>query len=98
MYLELPVTVYEAGLGSTVRVPTLDGPTSIKLPPGTRCGQVIRLSDKGAKRPKPDNQKSRGDLFVSIRIELPGELNQGSKALLEQFERDHPYDPRRNMK
>ena len=98
LYLELPVTVYEAGLGSTVRVPTLDGPMSIKLPPGTRNGQVIRLSGKGAKRPEPYNKKSHGDLFVSIRIELPGELNQGSKALLEQFELDHPYDPRRNMK
>ncbi|HJO29166.1 MAG TPA: DnaJ C-terminal domain-containing protein [Acidobacteriota bacterium] len=97
LYLELPVTVYEAGLGATVPVPTLDGPMSIKLPPGTRSGQVIRLSGKGAKRPGPDNQNSQGNLFVSIRIELPGELDQGSKALLEQFESDHPYNPRRNM-
>lgn len=98
LYLELPVAVYEAGLGATVRVPTLDGPMSIKLPPGTRSGQVIRLSGKGAQRPKPNDQKKCGDLFVSIRIELPRELDQGSTALLEQFERDHPYDPRRNIK
>ena len=98
LYLDLPGTVYEAGLGATVRVPTLEGPTSIKLPPGTRGGQVIRLSGKGAPRPGPSDPKRRGDLFVSICIELPAELDQGSAALLEQFERNHPYDPRRNIK
>ena len=47
LYVELPVAVYEAGLGGTIRVPTLGGTTMIKLPAGTRNGQVIRLSGKG---------------------------------------------------
>ena len=84
LYLEHPVTDKEAGLGATVPDPTLAGPMTIKLPPGTRSGQVIRLSGKGAKRPGSDDQEKQGDLFVSIRIELPVELDQGSKTLLEQ--------------
>ena len=98
LYVELPVAVYEAGLGGTVRVPTLDGTTTIKLPAGTRNGQVIRLSGKGAPRPGKKSPEGRGDLFVTVRIELPDPLDEGSTALLEQFERDHPYDPRRDIK
>ena len=97
LYVELPVAVYEAGLGGTVRVPTLDGATTIKLPAGTRNGQVIRLSGKGAPRPGKKSPEGRGDLFVTVRIELPDPLDEGSTALLEQFERDHPYDPRRDL-
>ena len=97
LYVELPVAVYEAGLGGTVRVPTLDGTTTIKLPAGTRNGQVIRLSGKGAPRPGKKSPEGRGDLFVTVRIELPDPLDEGSTALLEQFERDHPYDPRRDL-
>lgn len=98
LYIELPVAVYEAGLGGAIRVPTLDGTTTIKLPAGTRNGQVIRLSGKGAPRPGEKGEEGRGDLFVTVRIELPEALDEGSTALLEQFEREHPYDPRRDIK
>ncbi len=98
LYLELPVAVYEAGLGGTIRVLTLDGTTTIKLPAGTRNGQVIRLSGKGAPRPGEKGKRGRGDLFVTVRIELPEALDEGSTELLEQFKRDHPYDPRRDIK
>jgi curved DNA-binding protein len=96
LYLDLPVTVYEAGLGGTIRVPTLDGTTSIKLPPGTRNGQVIRLSGKGAPRPE-SNGKGRGDLYINVRITLPDSLDEGGKELLARFAAEHPYDPRRDL-
>jgi curved DNA-binding protein len=96
LYVDLPVTVYEAGLGGTIRVPTLDGKTTIKLPAGTRNGQVIRLSGKGA--PRPDSKgKSKGDLYVTVRIELPESLDAGSKELLARFAEEHAYDPRRDL-
>ena len=91
----LPVTVYEAGLGGTIRVPTLDGTTSIRLPAGTRNGQVIRLTGKGA--PKPKNEGQRGDLYVTVRIELPENLSERAKELLAAFAEESPYDPRRRM-
>jgi len=95
LYVDLPVTVYEAGLGGTIQVPTLDGTTTIKLPAGTRSGQVIRLSGKGAPRPDANSGTNKGDLYVTVRIELPETLDAGSKELLEKFAEKHPYDPRR---
>jgi len=94
LYLDLPVTVYEAGLGGTIRIPTLDGTTTIKLPAGTRSGQVIRLSGKGA---PPTDAQSAGDLYVTVRIVLPESLDQGGRELLERFAEEHPYDPRRDL-
>ncbi len=96
--LELPVTVYEAGLGGTIRVPTLDGKTTIKLPAGTRNGQVIRLSGKGApKSGSGSGGGGKGDLYVTVRIELPKSLSEGAKELLETFAEEQPYDPRRDL-
>lgn len=97
LHLELPVTVYEAGLGGTIRVPTLDGSTTIKLPAGTRNGQVIRLSGKGAPAPGAGSDGQKGDLYVTIRIELPEALDDGSRELLDKFAENHPYDPRRKL-
>ena len=95
--LDLPVTLYEAGLGGTIQVPTLNGSTSIKLPAGTRNGQVIRIAGKGAPVPKT-GKEARGDLYVKVRIELPEKLDSEAKKLLEKFQRDHPYDPRGRFK
>jgi len=94
LYLDLPVTVYEAGLGGKIRIPTLDGTTTIKLPAGTRSGQVIRLSGKGG--PRPDS-KGKGDLYVTARIVLPESLDEGTEELLSRFAEEHPYDPRRGL-
>ena len=97
LFVDLPVTVYEAGLGGTMRVPTLTGSTTIKLPVGTRSGQVIRIAGKGAPQPKAKDAKGRGDLYVTVHIELPESLDDEAKALLERFVSDHPYDPRRRF-
>jgi curved DNA-binding protein len=97
LYVELPITVYEAALGGTIRVPTLDGTTSIKLPAGTRNGQVIRLSGKGAPRAGGSADNKKGDLYVTVRIELPDPVDDGSKELLQKFAEEHPYDPRHGL-
>ena len=96
LYVDLPVTVYEAGLGSTIKVPTLDGTTTIKLPAGTRTGQVIRVSGKGAPRGNSAGTDT-GDLYVTVRIALPESLDEGGKELLQKFADEHPYDPRRGL-
>ena len=86
---EVPVAVYEAALGATVKVPTLDGSTKILLPPGTRNGQVFRLRGKGVE----DGTES-GDLLATIRIELPDRIDDSVAALMREFRERHPYDPR----
>jgi DnaJ-class molecular chaperone len=64
--LDLPITLYEAALGAKVRVPTLDRPVELTIPPGTSSGRTFRLKGKGY--PAKDG---RGDLLATIRIMLP---------------------------
>jgi molecular chaperone DnaJ len=79
---EAPLTVAEAALGCEVSVPTLDGRTTIKVPPGTPPGRSFRLPARGM--PGPAGQ-ARGDLHVKIAIEVPVGLDAAARALLEQF-------------
>jgi molecular chaperone DnaJ len=93
LYAEVPVTIYEAGLGATIRVPTLTGSSRISLPAGTSSGQVIRLAGKGA--PGSDKSgKERGDLYITVRIEMPDKLDAKAEELLREFQKEHPYNPR----
>lgn len=64
--LDLPITFDEAVLGASVRVPTLDGPVELKIPPGSRGGRTLRLKGKGL--PRPDGA---GDLYVRLSVVLP---------------------------
>ncbi len=86
----LPVTVYDAALGATLEVPTLDGSARIQLPPGTRNGQVLRIRGKGAPRPGG----ARGDLLVEVSVQMPDEIDKDLAELFRQMRERHPYSPR----
>jgi curved DNA-binding protein len=88
---DVPVTVYEAALGATITVPTLDGTTRINLPAATSAGQRFRIRGQGA---ADSRSKKRGDLIVSVRIVLPERSEPGLDELMEQFRDDYPYAPR----
>lgn len=90
IYLELPLTVSEAALGSKVMVPTIEGPTMITVPPGTQSNQKLRLKGKGIAR--KDGMK--GDQIVTVKILVPKNLDEKSKQLLKEFEERNPYNPR----
>ena len=93
-YVKVPVTVTEAALGAKVEVPTIDGPTSIKIPPGTRSGQLLRLRGKGA----PSLRSSaRGDQFVEVEIVVPHVADERSKEILRELARLNPENPRQNL-
>jgi molecular chaperone DnaJ len=94
LYAEVPVTFYEAGLGATIRVPTLTGSARINLPRGTSAGQVIRLAGKGAPAGGKESNDDRGDLYITVRIEMPQTIDPEAERLLREFQEDHPYDPR----
>lgn len=66
--LELPVSVSEAVRGASVEVPTPEGSVSLKIPPRSRAGQKLRLRGKGV---TSLGGKRRGDLYVTLRVELP---------------------------
>ncbi len=91
--VELPVTYAEAALGANVEVPTLNGPVRMRVPAGTASGKTFRLKDKGA--PK---RSGRGDLLVTIRVEVPTKLSKDEKELLKRLqEAGKKESPRRHL-
>jgi len=90
LYLELPVTPWEAALGATVDVPTLEGRARVKVPAGSRSGQKLRLSGKGLPRPRG----SAGDLYCLLQIATPGSLSERERALYEELARISRFNPR----
>lgn len=87
--LDLPVTLYEAVLGGTVPVATLDGAVEITLPPGANKGRTLRLRGKGLPGPS-----GAGDLLVTPRVALPERADPELEALARRWRDEHPYDPR----
>ena len=87
---EASLAPWEAVLGAQVRVPTLDGPVNIKVPPGTQNGQRLRVRGRGL----PQRGGTRGDLLVGLQIEVPKEVNEKERSLWEQLARDSNYNPR----
>lgn len=94
IYLDLPLTITEAALGTSVRIPTLDGATQLKVPAGVASGAKLRLRGKGLPTAKGDQ---RGDQFVVIRIVSPKQLSDAARAHLEEVARLAPYDPRHGL-
>ncbi len=94
LYIKVPVTVTEAALGAKVEVPTIDGPTTIKIPPGTESGQKLRLLGKGA----PSLRASaRGHQFVEVQIVVPKVADERSKEILRELGRLNPENPRTEL-
>jgi DnaJ-class molecular chaperone len=94
IYVDVPVTVKEAVLGAQIKVPTTDGFSTIKVPPGTKSAQKLRLKGKGICSP---HGLARGDQYVIINIATPGEVDPRSKELIEEFDRINPYEPRKGL-
>ena len=90
--LDLPVTLYEAVLGAKVRVPTLDRPVEITVPPGTSSGRTFRLKGKGFPA-----KEGHGDLLATVQIVLPERPDEELEALMKKWQTDKPYDPRKDM-
>jgi hypothetical protein len=68
IHLTVPVTLSEAALGAKVEVPTIDGRALLRIPPGTQCGQKLRLREKGV--PSAATEGQRGDEIVEIQRSL----------------------------
>ncbi len=79
----------QAVLGAEISVPTLDGPTTIKVRPGTQVGETITLRGKGMPRFRG---YGKGDLFVRIGIAVPEKLTASQKALVEQLAKEFGTD------
>jgi curved DNA-binding protein len=90
VYTPLPVTPWEAALGASVSLPTLDGSVRLKVPAGSSTGRKIRLKSKGY----PTADGGRGDLFAELRVEVPSELTAEERELLERWAALSEFNPR----
>jgi DnaJ-class molecular chaperone len=88
LLVTVPVTVYDAILGADVSVPTLDGDSTIRMPAGTRSGQVFRLRGRGVPA-----ENGAGDLLATVKVQTPRDVDPELEELMRKFRSESPYDP-----
>jgi curved DNA-binding protein len=93
LFLDLPVTPWEAALGASVEVPTLAGAVNLKVPAGTRGGQQMRLAGRGLPMPKGGS----GNLYAIVQIVMPPELSERERSLLRDLATASTFNPRRQL-
>jgi molecular chaperone DnaJ len=92
--LNLPVTFAEATLGADVKVPTLDGQVTVRIPAGTPSGKVLRVRGKGV---ASDNGKGGGDLLVTVDVQVPDQLQPEQREAVEALAATFDVDPRASL-
>jgi len=95
LYTSVPITVSEAALGAKIEVPTMDGRSLLRVPPGTNSGQKLRLREKGV--PSLRNPDHRGDQYVELQVVVPKPVDERVRELLKELERVAPEDPRKDL-
>ncbi|MBQ3866262.1 MAG: molecular chaperone DnaJ [Clostridia bacterium] len=83
IYCEVPISFTEAALGGEIRIPTLEGEESFKIPEGTQPGTVFTLKGRGVQVIRTNR---RGNLYFTVTVEVPRDLTKEQKELLRQFE------------
>jgi curved DNA-binding protein len=91
--IEVPLTPWEAALGAQIEVPTLGGRVTMKVPPGSKGGQKLRLAGKGL----PKAGGGAGDLYAVLDIVVPGTLTEREKKLYEELRAASRFNPRANF-
>ena len=91
VYLDLPISPWEAALGAKITAPTLAGKISLNIPAGTRSGQKMRLKGRGLPAKTP------GDQFVVLQIMTPPATTAEAKKFYQQMAEKLPFNPRENI-
>jgi molecular chaperone DnaJ len=94
LYTKIPVTVPEATLGAKIEVPTIDGRSLVRIPPGTDSGKTLRLKEKGV---PVGRNGTRGDQYVEIQVVVPKPTDERVRNLMKELETLVPEDPRQNL-
>lgn len=82
LYIDMPITFTMATLGGSMTVPTLKESVKYTIPAGTQTGSTFRLRDQGIQRL---NANGKGDLFVTVNIDVPKRLTEEQRSLLEKL-------------
>ncbi|MGZ4981555.1 MAG: DnaJ C-terminal domain-containing protein, partial [Methylobacter sp.] len=91
IYLDLPVTPWEAALGAKIKVPTPDGSVDLKIPPNSHQGSKLRLKGRGLPAKTP------GDFFVVLQIALPPANTDRAKAVYQKMQQELNFNPRQSL-
>jgi molecular chaperone DnaJ len=91
--LRVPVTFSEAALGAEVKVPTLDGSVTVRIPPGTASGKTLRVRGRGM--PKPGG--GAGDLLVTVDVVVPRTLSDEQRQAVEALAATESANPRAHL-
>ena len=91
--VELPIAPWEAALGASVRVPTLDAPVEMKIPAGSQGGQRLRLRGQGLNK----RDGGRGDEYVRLKIVTPSRLTPKERELFEKLAAESRFNARELM-
>ena len=91
VHCDVPISVWEALLGARIHVPTPSGEAVLVVPPGTAGGQVFRLRGQGLARLTGE---STGDLYVTVRVEVPAGLDARTHELVRELARLMPVETR----
>ena len=89
LYADVEVAPWEAVLGASVPVPTLDGAVTMKIPPGSTAGQKLRLRGQGL----PREDGGRGDLYAVLEIAVPDRVGPEEKRLWEKLAEESRWRP-----
>ena len=90
LHFDLELAPWEAVLGVQVKIPTLDGPTSLRVPAGSAVGSRLRL--RGLGLPKDDG--GRGDLYATLRVVTPSVVSLQERELWDKLARGSTFNPR----
>ncbi|MDM8561705.1 DnaJ C-terminal domain-containing protein [Candidatus Parabeggiatoa sp. HSG14] len=88
IYLTLPITPWEAALGSTIAVPTLGGKVELKIPVDSESGQKLRLKGRGF---------PGGDQYIMLQMVTPSANTEASQAFYQKMAQELPLNPRANI-
>ncbi|MCP9790481.1 DnaJ domain-containing protein [Vulcanococcus limneticus Candia 3F8] len=93
LYLQLPVTPWEAALGGEIEVPTLDGRVRLTVQAGAQTGQKLRLAGKGL----PRRKEGAGDLYGVLQIVTPKQIGEREQELYRELASASSFDPRQSF-
>jgi DnaJ-class molecular chaperone len=94
LLLDVPISLKEAMLGAEIEIPTLAGRVTLNVPAGTDAGSRLRLRAKGMARP---GDKPPGDLYVTLLIRVPKQLDETAREHVLELDRLGPTDLRKHL-
>jgi DnaJ-class molecular chaperone len=92
VYLDAPISLWEAVSGTKIDVPTLDGTRTITIPPGASSGAKLRIKGHGIQR-----GEEKGDQMVLLKVVIPKHFDDGDRKSLEEMAKKYPLNPRADL-